>query len=441
MYSLGALCSVPFIPFVSDRLGRRWTIITASFIMIAGAAIQTASQNFSMFMFSRWLLGFGIPFAIVNASSLIGELAYAKERPTMTSLFNSSWFVGSIIASGTTYGTFAMASTWSWRIPSLLQAFPSLCQILFMYFCPESPRWLIAKDRAEEAQAILQKYHGEGTDGEEFVRLEYAQIRTTIALELENARKFMWADMWRDPAMRRRFFLAGVTGFFTQWSGNNLISYYLRKILVQIGITETATIQKIILSKSCWDLICGVPIALIAPRFPRRKGFLTCTIGVLAVYITWTIASARREIEHSDKAAVAVIVFIYLYSVFYNIGWNALTYTYMVEIFPFQQRAKGIAFEQFTVRIGNFFNTYVNPIAMDSIGWKYYIFYCCWVCVEIATVYLFFPETHNRTLEELSFMFEGREKQREVEKGVEMQLQGKGEVFVEGREVSHKDGV
>lgn len=108
---------------------------------------------------------------------------------------------------------------------------------------------------------------------------------------------------------------------------------------------------------------------------------------------------------------------------FYNIGWNALAYTYMIEIFPFQQRAKGIAVEQLTVRFAVFFNTYVNPIALDAIGWKYYIVYCVWILVEIATVYLLFPETHNRTLEELSFMFEGKEVQDQVQKNVDKVLQ------------------
>ena len=108
---------------------------------------------------------------------------------------------------------------------------------------------------------------------------------------------------------------------------------------------------------------------------------------------------------------------------FYNIGWNALAYTYLVEIFPFQQRSKGIAFEQLTVRFAVFFNTYVNPIALDSIGWKYYIVYCVWILVEIATVYFLFPETHNRTLEELSFMFEGKEVQDKVQHNVDKVLQ------------------
>ena len=314
MYSLGGLMSVPFIPTVSAFLGRRRTILAASLWMCMGAGLQAGSNSTDMFLASRWILGFGIPFAIVNASTLIGELSYAKERAIMTSLFNASWFVGAIVAAGTTYGTFQMTSTWAWRLPSLLQLVPSMCQLIFMPFCPESPRWLISKDRSDEAFEFLQKYHSEGPDGDEFVRLEFAQIQSTIAQEKELAARFVWMDVVRDAPMRRRFFLAGVMGFFTQWSGNNLLSFYMKKILNLVGIDDNLTIQKIILSNTCWGFINAVPIALIAPRFPRRKMFLTCTIGTAVVYTVWTISSARFAIEQSARAAIPVLVFIFVYS-------------------------------------------------------------------------------------------------------------------------------
>ena len=96
IYSLGAVCSLPFIPWINDRVGRRWSIFGGSCIMCIGAIIQCCSIHVAMYLIARWLLGLGIPICIVAASSLIGELGYPKERPVLTSLFNSSYFIGAI---------------------------------------------------------------------------------------------------------------------------------------------------------------------------------------------------------------------------------------------------------------------------------------------------------------------------------------------------------
>jgi hypothetical protein len=94
-----------------------------------------------------------------------------------------------------------------------------------------------------------------------------------------------------------------------------------------------------------------------------------------------------------------------------------------VEIFPYSIRSKGITMQQWWGRAATFINTFVNPIGLDTIKWRYYIWYCVWLVVELITIYFIFPETSNRTLEELAFLFEGQEMQDRVEARLQKDLQ------------------
>ncbi|EPS38600.1 hypothetical protein H072_7615 [Dactylellina haptotyla CBS 200.50] len=421
-YSLGAILGLPFIPFVSHRWGRRATIVFGSCIMIVGAILQGAAQNFAMFVVSRMILGFGIPFGIVAASALIGETAYPKERPTLTAIFNASWFIGSIVAAAITLGTFAMPNTWSWRIPSILQVLPSVLQILFMPMMPESPRYLIQHDRIEEAQAFFIKYHAEGDANSELVKAEIVQVQTAIKLELEHE-KLGWSELFKTPGNRRRSLITCFLGLFSQWSGNTLISYYLVPILNQAGITNKGIQTRINLGLTCWNFVNGTTIALTVPRLLRRRvGYMICAIGLLCVYIGWTVAASQYAQTKNAAAGIAVLVMIFLYSPWYNIGYNSLSYTFLVELWPYHIRSNGIAFFQVFGRGAGFFNQFVNPIALEEIAWKYYITYCVWLGFEICFIYFLFPETSGRTLEELAFLFEGAERNEVLRKTTEKQL-------------------
>jgi len=115
----------------------------------------------------------------------------------------------------------------------------------------------------------------------------------------------------------------------------------------------------------CWALMNGTIAALLVTRFPRRQVFLLSTTGMLCVFIALTIAIEEMSKAHAEKrrnnaASIAGLFFIYAYNPCYNIGNNALTYTYLVELFPFAERSRGIAVEQFFGRIANFFSTYVS---------------------------------------------------------------------------------
>jgi len=292
---------------------------------------------------------------------------------------------------------------------------------------PESPRFLISKDRIEEAQAFFIKYHAEGDANSELVKAEIVQVQTAIKLELEHA-KLGWGELIKTKGNQRRTIIATFLGLFTQWSGNTLISYYLVQILNQAGITNKGVQTRINLGQTCWSFVNGSLIAYFVPKyFKRRVAYLTCTCGLLCVYIAWTIAASRYAETKNQNAGYAVLVMIFLYSPMYNIGYNALTYTFLVEVFPFHIRSNGITIFQLFGRMAGFFNNFVNPIALKAIDWKYYITYCVWLGFEIVFVYFMFPETAGRTLEELSFLFEGEESNAIVNRATEKQLQAGGD--------------
>lgn len=406
-YSLGALLSLPLVPWCNRKFGRRWAIFIGSWIMVVGAIVQGCSQHVAMYIISRVILGFGIPVCIVAGSALIGELAYPKERPILTSLFNVSYFVGQITAAGICYGTNRITSDFGWRVPSWLQICPSLLQITFVLFLPESPRWLITKDRVDEAHQVLVTYHAEGNQDSEFVKAEIAQISETIKIEYE-ASKETWADLLRSVGMRRRALVTAMLGLFTQWSGNTLISYYLGDLLTMIGYEDSGVKQTINLVNSCWSLVMAFTVAMLVRRFRRRVMYMTCVCCLLTVYISWTISmryavKAQETGVPNDAASWATIVFIFLYAPAYNIGYNALTYTYLVELWPYALRSRGISFFQVFGRLAGFLTTFLNPIGIDNISWRYLITYCCWLGFEIVFVFFMFPETAGKTLEELTF--------------------------------------
>jgi hypothetical protein len=388
----------------------------------------------AMFVVARIILGMGIVYAISGASQLIAELAYPKERSVITGLFNESWYAGAILAAGVTLGTYSWDSDWSWRLPSLLQLLPSTLQLIFIWylamafplllplpltthrFVPESPRFLVSRDRHEEALEILIKYHAEGDRSSAFVAAEFHQIRETIRMELEST-KTPWKQLFANNVNRRRVFIAACVGMFSQWSGNGLVSYYLSKVLATIGITEKRTQNEINLGLSCWNLITGVTGALLAHIMPRRRQYLTSYTGMTIMFACWTAASAVYAKDHTNNhAAIAVVALIFIYYAFYNL-MMPLTYIFICEVFPFIHRSKGVAITQLFSRGSSSFNQFVNPIGLGAIEWRYYIVYVAWLAVETTVIFFVYPETKGPSLEEVAMVMDDKAKVEVLEVG------------------------
>ncbi|KAH7916625.1 hypothetical protein BJ138DRAFT_1097052 [Hygrophoropsis aurantiaca] len=388
-------------------------------IVLSGATIvQTASQSVGMFIGARaesFMIGFGLTFAASAAPLLITELAYPSQRGQLTSTYNCLWVFGSIIAAWTTYGTFHVPTSWAWRIPSAIQGFPSVIQVCLIWFVPESPRWLVSKGREAEALRTLAYYHANGNEKDPLVDYEFEEIREAIRFDREVAANVGWASLFKTPGNRRRIRIIVGLAFFSQWSGNGLISYYLNKVFDAIGITDPTTQLLFNAILNIWGFICAITGGMLCDKVGRRPLFLTSIGGMIVFWTLQTICFAIDSEQGNLAAGHAFIAMIFLFSTFYSMAFSPLIVSYTVEILPYPLRAKGFVFFNFVVSLSVIFNQsiidapsrYVNPIALAALGWKYYLVYLFWLCFEAVYLWLYVVETRHRTLEETAAMFDG----------------------------------
>ncbi|PCH35297.1 hexose transporter [Wolfiporia cocos MD-104 SS10] len=413
--NIGSLAGYPFAPYLSDGIGRRPTIWIGATIMLVGVAVQTASHNLSMFIGARFCIGFGLTFAANSAPMLVTEIAYPTYRAPLTSLYNSLWYTGNIIASWTTFGTSNISSTWSWRIPSVLQGLPSAFQFFLVLLAPESPRWLIYKGKEAQGLKTLAYYHADGDENDPLVLYEFQEIKAAIELDRQSANDIGWRSLLATPGNRKRMIIIVAIAWFSQWSGNGLVSFYLNKVFDTIGITDSATQLLITGILAIWNLFWAVLSSFMVDRVGRRVIFLVSASGSLLFFILQTICSAQFALHGNPAAAHAVIAFIFLFYAAYDLAFTPLIVSYTVEILPFSLRAKGFNVFNFTISLALIFNQYVNPIALNKIAWKYYIFYDCWLAFQLVFLYFMIVETKNRTLEETAALFDGEDLSARVE--------------------------
>jgi MFS family permease len=114
---------------------------------------------------------------------LPSDLGKKSTHRNYTGFYNCGWFGGSIPAAAITYGTNNISNNYQWRIPFILQCFACVLVIFFVWFIPESPRWLLAQGREEEALAFLVKYHGNGDPNARLVRLEIEEMKEGIRID------------------------------------------------------------------------------------------------------------------------------------------------------------------------------------------------------------------------------------------------------------------
>lgn len=427
IYNIGQIASFPFCGFLADGYGRRWCIFIGCLVVLIGTAIQGTANHLPQFVGGRFVLGFGASIASAAGPAYTVELAHPAYRGTMAGMYNNFWWLGNILAGWTTYGTEKhIKNSWAWRTPTVVQAgipFVVMCLILFF---PESPRWLIHKDRADEALEIFAKYHGDGDPNSPLVQLQYKEIMEERAATRNDNPWWDFRELVNTRAARYRLAMVIGMSFFGQWSGNNVVNYFMPEMIASAGIEDTSKQLLINAINPIFSMIGAIYGATLLDQLGRRTMMLAGLAGSLVFYCMLTGFTAGTD-SHPNLA-YGTIVSIYLFGICFAWGFTPLQTLYAVECLENRTRAKGSGLNFLFLNVAMVVNTYGISVGMEAIGWKLYLIYIGWIMVEMVIIYFFFVETAGKTLEELGEIFEAKNPKKESTKRVKVGLDASGRV-------------
>ncbi|KAE8350308.1 general substrate transporter [Aspergillus coremiiformis] len=417
---LGALISGP----VSDRIGRKTSIMVGCVVWLIGSTIMCASQNIGMLIVGRVINGLCVGIESAQVPVYISEMSPPSKRGRFVGVQQWAITWGILIMFYISYGCSFIGSrtafgysTAAWRVPWGLQMVPAVFLFVGMLILPESPRWLARKDRWEDCHHVLAKVHCKGDMNHPFVAIEMQDIREMCEFERQ-FKNVTYLDLFELRMLNRT-----VIGLFMQiWSqltGMNVMMYYITYVFSMAGYSGdsnllASSIQYII------NVLMTLPALIWLDRWGRRPTLIVGAILMATfMYANGAIMAvhgevvpggidgvAQQSMRLHGAAAKGLIACTYLFVASYAPTWGPVSWTYPPELYPMRLRGKGVALST----SGNWaFNTALGlftPPAFASIRWQTYIIFGVFNTVMLIHVYFFFPETAGKTLEETEAMFE-----------------------------------
>jgi sugar porter (SP) family MFS transporter len=396
---------------VTDTLGRRYALFWAALFTVFAVVIQAAAQNIAMFVIGRILVGYGTSASTLTGPTFVAETLPYHWRAWGLGLLNDCYYVGGIIAAGITYRTAMIDggnSTWSWRIPSAVQAIFSIMCILIIPFVPESPRWLVYKGRKEEALTVIAQAYANGDTSNPVVLAQFKEIVDTFEYEKNVGETLSLKQMVKTPVARKRVTLALSAAVFSTISGNVIVSYYLGTMLTDAGITDQTTQLQINIILNAWCLCCSLAGTYFCEAIGRRLTGIIST-SFLTIFL-FMVGGLTKKFGSSNNTSgiYGTVAVIFLFQGAYSFGWTPLLYLYPPEVLNYPIRANGMGLFTFVLNGVALLFVFSFPFAMASLGWKTYMMNASWDVLEVVYMWFYWVETKGKSLEEIDEVFEGK---------------------------------
>ncbi|VVT56550.1 uncharacterized protein SAPINGB_P005146 [Magnusiomyces paraingens] len=415
----GSFLGSLIVGYFSDRFGRKICIQVASVFWMIGCAVQCSAQNQGQLIAGRVIAGFGIGLASSTVPVLIAELSPKNIRGRLVGVFQWAITWGIMIMFYVGYGCSFINGPNSFRVAWGIMIIPGFLLFLGVFILPESPRWLASKDRWEEAIHIIANVQAKGDVDNEMVTIEINEIREAVEIERQNADMKIWHLFKKDSINRT---MVGLWGqIWQQLTGMNVMMYYITMMFEMAGYhgnsnLVSSSIQYVI------NVIMTVPALLFLDRWGRRMVLISGSIIMMAwLFATAGIlASYGRHVDSVDgnelikitvdnkSASKALIACSYLFVATFAPTWGPTIWVYCSEIFPTPQRALANGLCASANWAFNFALAMFVPTAFQNITWKTYIIFAVFCIAMTIHVFLLFPETKGKTLEEINYMWDAK---------------------------------
>ncbi|KAH8660884.1 general substrate transporter [Tricladium varicosporioides] len=410
IYYLGTWISYLFLSHpAADYLGRRWAAFVGVFTTCVGASIMAASRGstaYTMMIVGRIICGMGVAVISTSVPLYQSEIAPAKQRGRYVVMNHIGLVAGLAFAFWVGYWFSAwktpQGNYYGWRLSIMVLYIPSLIFCLGIYFCPETPRWLIEKGKIEEARANM-AYLRDADSSSDIVSVEIDEICQSVEAH-RSAPESSWTVLFTHKPLFARLWRAALLQFMAQMCGNTAMKYYLPGIFASLGIEHRTTLL-IGGIESTLKIGCTIIEMMLIDRIGRRT---TLIVGCVVMGVALLVNGALPLAYPKNKNVVSdytCIVFIFFFTFGYSIGFGPAAWVYGSEIFPTNLRARGLNLAASGGSIGSIVAAQTWPVGMQNIGSKTYFIFMSINLVSAIIIYFAYPETKRKTLEEMDLLF------------------------------------
>lgn len=437
---------------VADYYGRKKSIMVACVIFVIGVIFQTIAASDSMIFAGRGVAGVAVGMLTMVVPMYIAEIAPAESRGGLVVLQQLSITFGILISYWIDYGCNYIGGTRcapdiaytdktsstptfdprtdvgpkgctgqtsaAWRVPIAIQMTFAIVLGISMIFLPNSPRWLVAKNRDAEAMGVLAKVRRLPIDDEE-LKDEYSKIKAEVLFEKASLPDHLksagpstrfFGQYWHILTTKshfKRVFIGSAVMFFQQFMGCNAIIYYAPTIFSELGLSGNTTSLLATGVYGIVNFLSTIPAVFLIDRLGRRVLLMAGALGdiISLVVVGAVIAKYGTLLSDHPSAGWAGIAFVYIYDINFSYSWAPIGWVLPSEIFSLGIRSKAIAITTSSTWMNNFIIGLVSPKMIKNITYGTYFIFASFSLIALIFTYFFIPETRNRTLEEMDIVF------------------------------------